>query len=468
MKLSDIITLDKSVDDFEIVGISIDTRTIKGGELFFALNGSKENGEKYIENALNLGVKGVICESFYPNSKVFRVKNVYETYLNCVDKFYNFPQKDMTLIGVTGTNGKTSVTHMIASILNDTGHSAGIIGTLGAKWKGKVKKLNNTTPSYLDFIKLLSKMKKDGVKVVICEVSAHAISQKRLGNLIFDVGIFTNLSQDHLDYFTNMEEYGEVKKRFLEKSCRNCIVNVDTELGREIYTSNQTKTITYGLYNPSDAFAIDFEQGENGENYVVCALDVIYKVKSTFFGEFNRYNLLCAITTCNLLGLSNKQIETAIPKISAISGRFNVYKGEKTVIIDYAHTPDGLENVLRTARKLTKGKLICVFGCGGDRDRSKRPIMGKISEQYADIVVLTEDNSRSENVIDIINDILVGMSQVPAVVYSRKNAISYALSIAKENDLVLIAGKGGENYIEKSGKRYSFSDEKEVKRLLFT
>lgn len=468
MKLSDVITLDETANDFRLEGISIDTRSIKGGELFFALNGSQENGEKYIENALNLGAKGVICENSYPNDKVFRVKNVFETYLNCVDKFYGFPQNDLTLIGVTGTNGKTSVTHMIASILNDTGYSAGIIGTLGAKWNGKVKKLNNTTPSYLDFVKLLSKMKKDGVKIVVCEVSAHAISQKRLGNIIFDVGIFTNLSQDHLDYFANMKRYGDTKMQFLEKSCKNCIVNVDTDLGFEIYKNNQSKTITYGLYNPADVFAINFEQGKNGDNYVVCALDEIYSVKSTFFGEFNRYNMLCAITACNLLGINNKQIENAIPKICSISGRFNVYKGEKTVIIDYAHTPDGLKNVLLTARKLTSGRIICVFGCGGDRDKSKRPIMGKLSEQYADIVVLTEDNSRSENVIDIINDILVGMSQIPIVIYSRKKAISYALKIAKSDDLVLIAGKGGENYIEKSGKRYSFSDEKEVKRLLFT
>ena len=297
-------------------------------------------------------------------------------------------------------------------------------------------------------------------------MSAHAISQKRLGDTIFDIGIFTNLTQDHLDYFHTMEEYQKTKEYFLEKQCKYCIVNSDSEVGLNFYLNNQQKTLTYGIYNPSDAFGINFENSKLGEKFVSCVLDEIYNVDSVLLGEFNRYNLLCSVLTCRILGIKGKKLERAISKIRAIDGRFNVYKGEKTVIIDYAHTPDGMKNVLSTAKKMTSGNLVCVFGCGGDRDKSKRRIMGLIAESYADLVVLTEDNTRSENLPDIINDIMQDMTNTPKIIYSRREAIEYAINMANSSDIVLILGKGGEKYIEKGGYKYPFSDEEEVKRVL--
>lgn len=469
MKISELLN-DKTYfeEDFEVCGLCSDTRKLKKGELFFALHGSTENGEKYIKNALNLGAKCVICQNFEKKPNVLTVKNVFDVFTQCVDKFYNYPQKEVTLIGVTGTNGKTTVTHMIADVLTNSGKKAGIIGTLGAKWNLNQEEFGNTTPGYLDFVRILRQMVDDGIKCVVCEVSAHAIEQKRLGNILFDVGIFTNLSQDHLDYFKDIEQYGKVKKSFFENSCKNCVVNADTEIGMDLYIENQSKTLTYGIYNPADSFGINFERTGNGESFVANVLDEIYSVNTPFLGEFNRYNLLASILTCRLLGIKGKRLERAISKIKPVSGRFNVYKGEKTVIIDYAHTPDGLKNILIESRKLTDGKVICVFGCGGDRDKSKRKIMGEISQKYADITVLTEDNSRSENIYDIISDILQGMTYVPPVFYSRTMAIEYAVKKAQKGDIVLIAGKGGEKYIEKEGKKISYSDEDEVKRILFT
>lgn len=467
MRLSDYFKDVQITHDKEVLGVCSDTRKIKEGDIFFALHGSKDEGEKYASEAIERGAIAVVSDRklCVKNNIVFN--NVIEIMKNCVNTFLNYPRKGIKLIGITGTNGKTTTSHMVADILNFAGISTGIIGTLGAKWQKNKINFENTTPGFIDFMKILSQMKEDGIKCVVCEVSAHAVEQNRLFDTEFDVGVFTNLSQDHLDYFETMNAYKKAKMDFFRYNVKGySIVNSDTQEGIEISRIRPHKTVTYGIYNPADAFAINYSQTICGEKFVSNVMDEIYNFSSAFYGTFNRYNLLAAITTCRLLGVKGKTLEDGVKSIKKIPGRFNVYKGDKTVIIDYAHTPDGLENILKACKQMTSTRIICVFGCGGDRDSSKRAQMGKISEKYADIVILTEDNSRSENTNKIIADIKSGMSTEPIILTDRKVATEYAIKIAKEDDIVLIAGKGAEEYIEKGEERILYNDAEEVKRVL--
>lgn len=455
----------KDFCDCEVTGLSSDSHS-SSGCLFFALKGSKLDGEDYGLEATKRGAVGVVSEKPLDITNNFVVKNVRETMYKLASRFWSNPFKKVKLIGVTGTNGKTTTTHIIADILNSAGKNTGIIGTLGAKWNDKTIPLKNTTPGFLEFCEIVANMSRDYVNFVVCEVSAHAIEQKRLGNVPFLIKVFTNLTQDHLDYFGDMESYRRTKLEFF-KTGANCfnVVNGDTELGREIARKMDKNTLTYGLHSPADVFGIDLCVNNSHTSFIANVLDEIYDIKTGLTGEFNAYNLLAGITVCSMLGVKGRALKQGVEKIKPVKGRFNVYKGNKTAIIDYAHTPDGLKNVLIESRKMTCGKLICVFGCGGDRDRSKRPIMGKIAEDYADLVVLTEDNSRNESTLDIIREIASEMVSEPKVIPDRRRATEYALFIAEEDDVVVIAGKGGEDYIEREYK-ISYSDETEVKRIL--
>ena len=468
MKLSELL---KGIEcseyfDLDVSGLSSDSNRTSGC-LFFALEGSNTNGELYANEAIENGAVAVISQKPVAVDKNIVVKDLKKAMWIIATRYWNNPLKKVKLIGVTGTNGKTSVTHIIADILNFSEKNAGIIGTLGAKWNGKTIPLQNTTPGFLEFMEIISNMASDGVEYVVCEVSAHAIEQNRLLDIPFLIAVFTNLTQDHLDYFGDMDRYKRAKMDFLTSGkCAYKVVNADTDEGRILAVNGEKDTVSYGLYSPSDVFAIDLNQDECKTTFLANVFDEIYQIESCLYGEFNVYNLLAGITVCFMLGVKGERLKEGVKSICPIKGRFNVYKGEKTAIIDYAHTPDGLKNLLIATRKLTKGDVICVFGCGGERDKKKRPIMGKIAEEYADIVVLTEDNSRSEKTLDIIKDIASEMISEPKVIPDRKKATEYALHIAKEDDVVVVAGKGGEEYIEREGKTY-YSDEKEIRKIIF-
>lgn len=448
-------------DDCLIRGLCCNSSQVLCGDLFFSLEKDFERAKKYVFQAYEKGASGVVCSRSFGVKNEIVVPDVHQEMKRVANLFYDNPRENLTLVGVTGTNGKTTTTHIIYDILSEAKIPCGIIGTLGAKWSCGERTLINTTPGYLEFMKTLFLMKKDGVRVVLCEASAHAVVQNRLEDLKFDIGVFTNLSQDHLDYFESMEKYEKAKIDFFSKFVKGkCVVNTDSQTGKKIYKKYKNRTLTYGIDSPADFYLT------KNECLKVDAFGEVINLKSPLYGRFNEYNLLASISVCKILGLSWESIEKGVQKIKVVPGRFNVYKGKKTAIIDYAHTPDGLENVLKTCRPLTKGKVICVFGCGGDRDKEKRAIMGKISQEYADLTILTEDNSRSEKTKDIVSDVLEGMNKKPIIILSRKNAIKRAFKLAKEEDVILIAGKGAENYIEKKGKKIHFSDQEIVKKLL--
>lgn len=468
MKLSKLLKGIECTDyrDCEVFGLSSDSKSVNGC-IFFALDGSRTTGEEYAREAVDGGAVAVISQrplGVFNNIVVSDVKRA--TWIIAM-RYWDNPFGKVKLIGITGTNGKTTTSHLIADIMNFADKNTGIIGTLGAKWNGKTINLQNTTPGFLEFVEIVSNMAKDGVEYVACEVSAHAIRQRRLMDIPFAIGVFTNLTQDHLDYFKDIDDYKNAKMSFFEGgSCAYNVVNADTPEGRYLSGVSEKNTITYGLNSPADVFGIDIFYDGMKTSFIANVLDEIYEIESNLFGEFNVYNLLASITVCTMLGVRGEKLKEGVKRIKPVKGRFNVYKGRKTAIIDYAHTPDGLKNLLLASRKLTSGNLICVFGCGGERDRAKRAIMGKIAEDYADIVVLTEDNSRSERTLDIIKDIASDMISEPKVIPDRRQATEYALHIAKSDDVVVIAGKGAEEYIERE-EIIHYSDEEEVKRILF-
>lgn len=471
MKLSELlkgVEYEGRIRDCEVCGVCDDTRRLSVGDIFFAIRGSMRNGEEFIDEGLSKGAVCVISESRRDGDNCLKVDNVKSVMKKIVDKFYGHPLKKVRLIGITGTNGKTTTSHIVWNIFNFSGKKCGVIGTLGAKWGDNLVEIENTTPSYIDFCKIVKDMVKDGVGYVVCEVSAHAIDQDRLCGLKFDVGVLTNITQDHLDYFSDMENYKKAKLSFFESGiCKYMVVNSDTECGRYLLEKYREKTLSYAIENPADVFGIDFEESGGKQRFVLNVMDEVYFIESSLLGEFNGYNLLAASTVCRLLGIRGESLTEGIKSVKSVDGRYQVYGEKQNVIIDYAHTPDGMENLLKQIGK-SGAKIICVFGCGGDRDKAKRPIMGKIAESYSEVVILTEDNSRSENVLDIIDDIRQGMRKTPVVLPNRREAIEYALEIAKNDEKVVILGKGAEKYIEKSGFREYFSDEEEVKKLIAT
>ena len=451
--------------DCEVYGLSSNSKTVNGC-IFFTLDGTRTTGEKYAKEAVEGGAVAIISQRPLNVKNNVVVKDVNRCMWIIAMRYWDNPLGKIKLIGITGTNGKTTTSHLIAEIMNFAEKNTGIIGTLGAKWNGKTIPIENTTPGFLEFVEIISNMQKDGVEYVVCEVSAHAIRQRRLMDVKFAIGVFTNLTQDHLDYFSDMDDYRNAKMSFFESGlCAYNVVNADTTEGRYLSGISEDNTITYGLNSPADVFGIDLSFKETKTSFIANVLDEIYEIESNLLGEFNVYNLLASITVCSMLGVKGEKLKAGVKQIRPIKGRFNVYKGKKTAIIDYAHTPDGLKNLLKSSRKLTCGNLICVFGCGGERDKAKRSIMGKIAEEYADVVVLTEDNSRSECTLDIIKDIASEMISEPKVIPDRRQATEYALHVAGSDDVVVIAGKGGEEYIERS-KRTHYSDEEEVKRIL--
>ncbi|MBQ2714416.1 MAG: UDP-N-acetylmuramoyl-L-alanyl-D-glutamate--2,6-diaminopimelate ligase [Clostridia bacterium] len=471
MKLKELITNEKPFDgylDAEVYSIHTDSRGVRSGGILFLTRDGKDNWN-YAQDGLNNGAICVVSDKKLDLPRNVVVQDVKAELRNALNRFYCNILDSFSFIGITGTNGKTTTAHVIYDVLRNSGIKVGVIGTLGAKWCEKKVELVNTTPSFVEFCRVLSLMKKDGVTHVVCEVSAHAISQDRLCGQKFDIGVFTNVSQDHLDYFGDMEGYRSAKLKFFEEYVSGySIVNSDTEEGRLIARKMSNRTLTYGLQNPADVFGIDYEEFDCGQRFTLNLMDEIYIVESKLMGEFNRYNLLAGITVCRLLGVKGKKLVEGIKSINEVDGRFKVYKGDKTVIIDYAHTPDGMLNVLGEIKRFYRGKISCVFGCGGERDKTKRPLMGKIAEQLCDVVVLTEDNSRGEKTEDIIADIVGGMSVQPIIIEDRRDAIEFAIKNAKNDEIVVILGKGAEKYLEKCGKREYFSDEEEVEKSIYS
>ncbi|MDD4816207.1 MAG: UDP-N-acetylmuramoyl-L-alanyl-D-glutamate--2,6-diaminopimelate ligase [Clostridia bacterium] len=473
MKLNDLI---KSTETKQIIGrtadvdidyLTINSRDKQKNTLFIAQKGKVFDGHKFVDEAIINGAVALVLEKELPNYNIPQiiVKNTRKACGTLASEYYGNPKDKMKFVGITGTNGKTSSTLFMGEILKQANKKVAVIGTLGVFAGEKHYKNDLTTPDQLNFHKILAELEKDGIEYVIMEASAHALALNKLDNIDFEVGILSNITQDHLDYFGNMNNYARAKLNwFLNGKVKQCVINIDDKYAKYLLNKN-LPILTYGLYNPSDVFAVDIQKTHTGTNFVLNLLDNILKCETQLVGEFNIYNLMAVATTAVCLGISFENIVKGIKNCKAPSGRYNVINlgDNKTIIVDFAHTPDSLEKALTTAKQVCKGELFSVFGCGGDRDRSKRPIMGKVSESIADFTILTSDNPRFEKPEDILNDIEFGMKGDNYMkIADRKLAIRKIITMLKPYDIAVVCGKGGELYQDINGIKIPYDDFSEI------
>lgn len=458
--------------DKEIKSIKINSAQVEEGDCFICLSGSKSDGHDFANEAVAKGAGAIICENGYlnPLTTVVRVKSTRRAYSLTAANYYNNPADALKIITVIGTNGKSTTAYLIKELLERNGKACGLIGTMYYEYKGKRIPSSLTTPDPCDLQKLFREMADAGVEYVVMELSAHAIYLEKLYGVKSEISVFTNLSQDHLDFFGNMSDYARCKKSYFCKgNTKLAVVNADDALGLEIMREEKVPVITYGLENPSDAFAINVTPCQDGESFVANVLDDILDIHTKLYGTFNVYNLLAALVVAKKTGLTNAQIMQTVGDIPSPEGRFNVVrKNGVTYVVDFAHTPDGIYNLLKEGRNMAKNRVITVFGCGGDRDVSKRPIMGKIASEMSDVVILTSDNPRTESREAIAQDVLSGVNPKGQlyVELDRAKAIKLGMELADDGDVVFIAGKGSENYIDENNVKTPYSDMGEVMSLL--
>ncbi len=454
--------------DMEISSISYDTRTLAPGALFVALTGDKTDGHRFIRTAVEKGAAAVLCQRPPDSSGPWLVTPDSRRALALISaNWFGHPGDRMTLAAVTGTNGKTTTTCLLKELLERTaGAKVGLVGTNRNMIGAEELPAHRTTPESWELQSLLHRMADEGCTHVVLEASSHALVQHRTAGLVFEVGVFTNLTQDHLDYHHTMEEY-RAAKGLLFDQCRQAVLNMDDEAGRwygkrvkcPVFTYSENKT-------KADLSARNIRLFPSHVEFEALTLGTLSRVHLPIPGGFSIYNALAALSAGLCLGLNLEKMTSILPGVHGVKGRVEVVPVPRayTVIIDYAHSPNALENILVTARDFTAGRLICLFGCGGDRDRTKRPVMGAIAGELADLVVVTSDNPRTEEPRDIIDDILSGMEGADVALHvepDRPTAIAWALERGRPGDVIVLAGKGHETYQEVNGVQYHL-DEREV------
>ncbi len=454
--------------DIEIRSLCADSRVAGEGDLFFCINGTHEDAHRYAGEAEKRGAAALVCERETETSlPCILVPDCRAAMARIAAAFYGHPEKYMTMIGVTGTNGKTTVTHMLYSILTAAGKRTGLIGTLGAKFGKTVLPASLTTPDPISLFSLLADMRREHIEVVAMEVSAHALALKKDRPIVYGGAIFTNLTQDHLDFFSDMRSYGEAKLSLFSR-CHLAIVNSDDLFSPRI-AERAPQTLTYGLDGPADCFAMIEEESLGGIRALLNLEDDLCEIDLPMTGRHNVANALAAAACCKRLGVSMEKIAEGLSDVH-VEGRLE-HVGSingAELFVDFAHTPDGLEKSLKALKKHAAGKLIAVFGCGGNRDRAKRPIMGEVVAKNCDFAVITSDNPRFEDPCAIISEIEAGYKKVSrdyVAVEEREKAIAYAVGKLGKGDILLVAGKGGETEQEIMGVKYSYSD-KDVLRTL--
>jgi len=476
--------------NIDITGISYNSKTTKKGDIFICLVGEHTDGHEYAQMAIQAGAAALLVERIVEGVKVPQVvvSSTRHKIADIADRFYSSPSKGINLIGITGTNGKTTVTHLIQKIFEENNQKCALIGTLGYKLssKGEYRDAKHTTPQAPELQATL-RMIKDVEKIenVVMEVSSHALDQNRVGGCRFNGAVLTNLTQDHLDYHITMDNYFKAKAILFEnlKEGNFAVVNADDSYGERFLSvvPEGVKKYTYGVKNQADVMAKDINFSLNGAEFVLILNNpstlqpfnhsTEYKVNLHMNGMFSVYNVLAAVTAALAMDIDIQTALKALENVHGVAGRFEVVVKKPLVIVDYAHTPDGLENVLKSAREITPkdGKLICLFGCGGDRDATKRPKMGAIAEKLADKIIITSDNPRSEDPQIIITDIIAGLKSVNTenviVEADRGHAISLIKNIASNNDVVVIAGKGHEDYQILKDKTIHFDDREEARKV---
>ena len=473
-RLSDLLAGIATIDparDVIVNGLALDSRQIKSGDVFVALQGAASHGITFAPSALARGASIVLTEAPPPavfknqDSKVIAVDRLRERVGEIAARFFGRPSVQLKMIGVTGTNGKTSIVQLLAAALESLGARAATIGTLGAGLVGAIKEGARTTPDVISVQSLLAEFRDAGATHVAMEVSSHALDQGRVDAVEFDVAVFTNLTRDHLDYHGTMEDYGAAKQKlFTWKNLRAAVINVDDAFGRQLVEKlgDDVQQIRYAVDNAAEVRAEKMRKNDRGLEFRLITPWGEGEIATPLLGYFNVYNLLAVAGCLGALGYTFAQIQKALTQLKPVAGRMNRLGGGDAplVVIDYAHTPDALEQALTSLRAHTGGELICVFGAGGERDQGKRPQMGAIAERLADRLIVTDDNPRGENGDQIVAQILAGLHQRDRarVMRDRDAAIRAAVAEAHAGDVVLIAGKGHEPYQEIAGVKHAFDD----------
>ena len=445
-----------------MLNIKTDSRKVVKGDTFIALNGNTVDGHDFIDSAIKNGAEKIICEHGKYDVDTVNVNDTHEYLKNYLVNNYSKEFEDLKLIGVTGTSGKTTTCFLTYQILNKLGIKTCYIGTIGCYIDNDVVELSNTTPDILELYNLLLTAKEKGCKVIVMEVSSHSLAEERIKGLKFDVCAFTNLSQDHLDYHKTMEEYCRCKVKIINylKDNGKIIVNVDDEYSKYFICD---KSLSLGI-NGSNYKIKEFHMENTHTDILFNVNNDSYEVRTNLIGKFNVYNYLTSLALINNLGISVNDIINVTDSINAPVGRAQIIKvGTSIAVIDYAHKPDAVSKIIPLFREVTKGKIITIIGCGGDRDPMKRPIMGNIATSLSDYVILTNDNPRTEDEKLIMKDILEGITTDNyEVIYDRKDAIKKGISMLKDNDCLLILGKGHEDYQIIGRTKIHLSDYEEV------
>lgn len=462
----------------DIQSIDVDSRKVQEGSLFVCIPGYTVDGHDYIEQAAATGARAILAEHAVNASvPVAVVSDTKQALAVLADALYNHPTKQMALIGVTGTNGKTTTTHLIEKIFADQKQKTGLIGTLGMKMAGEAMSLTSTTPTTPEastLQKTFAHMAAEDVETTVMEVSSHALDMGRVWGCDFNIAVFTNLTRDHLEYHQTMEDYLRAKSLLFSQlgntydrdNIKAAVINGDDPHADILKKVTAAQTVTYGVHSDCDIYAQDMKLSEKGTQFSLQTPYGETPIELNLIGLFNVYNALAAAAAALLSGLTLEQVKASLETASGVPGRFErVEEGQTyTVIVDYAHTPDSLENVLATVQQFAKQRIFVVVGCGGDRDRSKRPMMAKIAVQYADVPVLTSDNPRSEEPGKIIKDMADGIEQAHYISISdRAEAIRYAVAQAAASDIIVIAGKGHETYQVINDQVIDF-DDREIAR----
>ncbi len=465
----------KGNTDIAITGIQTDSRAVIAGTVFIAVRGDKTDGHDYIDSAVASGAAAVICESMpasLANAVTYvQVSDSHEATAFMAHNFYGEPSLKIKLVGVTGTNGKTTVATLLFNLFTQMGHICGLVSTVQNQVGKEVLPATHTTPDAISLNRLLHDMVQQGCTHVFMECSSHAIHQKRIAALHFTGGLFTNITHDHLDYHKTFEEYIRVKKQFFDMlgSDAFAITNLDDKRGLVMLQNTSAKRYSYSLKTVADFKGKIFDNALTGLVMMVNDTEVHFRL----IGEFNAYNLLAVFGAAICLGASSQEVLRVLSMLSGAEGRFDYIISRQRIvgIVDYAHTPDALDNVLATIKKLRKGheQVITVIGCGGDRDKTKRPIMAKVAAELSTRLIITSDNPRSEEIHQIIADMEAGLGSAgkrkSISIADRKEAIKTAVSFARSEDIILVAGKGHEKYQEIKGTKFPFDDKAVLKEM---
>ena len=459
------------IDEREISGIAHDSRKVKSGTLFVAIKGQNSDGYEFIPSAIERGASAIIANGRATNITdipVVHVSDTREAMSHVAANFYGRPSEDMNIVGITGTNGKTSTCQLITHLIQENDMPCGSLGTFGFSTPSGIMSTSFTTPESVEVQQMLSFLKLGGINHAVMEISSHALEMHRVDDVQIDVAVYTQLSQDHLDYHENMENYFQAKLKLFTQLGENstAVVNIDDECGDRIIKSIKSNVITYGFNEQATVHPTSYKLSITGINAHISIDGKEIEISSPLVGKFNLYNILASIASALALGIPHLKIARSIESFTKVSGRMEIVPTQSagTVIIDYAHTPDAYENVLSTIQELSSEKTVyTLFGCGGNRDQSKRAIMASIAEEYSHHVFVTSDNPRYENLDDIIAQICEGFTGVEfSIIYNRMDAIEKAMHRMDKNSILLVLGKGHDDYEEINDQKHPHSDSKTI------